>query len=136
MTREERLESCRVCQNRKLDWNIGLVCKLTERVADFEGKCESFILDEEEKEYILARDLAAAGDNTVGDSADFEKNKKQGGLILSIGLLITAVSLLVANQLGFSIITTGTIIYGAIQYLKGVKQEKIYRDAVKKNSDD
>ena len=46
MTREEHLKHCKKCLNRKLDMNVGLLCKLTGEKADFEGECSSFKLDE------------------------------------------------------------------------------------------
>ena len=42
MTREERLVSCKQCKNRQLDFNKGLLCKLTGKEADFEGACPDF----------------------------------------------------------------------------------------------
>ncbi|MEC8831353.1 MAG: DUF4328 domain-containing protein, partial [Bacteroidota bacterium] len=42
MTREERLVSCKQCKNRQLDFNKGLLCKLTGKEADFEGECPDF----------------------------------------------------------------------------------------------
>lgn len=42
MTREEQLEYCQVCSNHKVDFERGIICKLTNRIADFEGECESF----------------------------------------------------------------------------------------------
>lgn len=46
MTREEHLEFCRRCLNRKFDLNRGIICSLTGQVADFERECESFKLDD------------------------------------------------------------------------------------------
>ena len=42
MTREEHLVFCKKCKNRYLDFNKGLLCKLTEKPAAFEGECPSF----------------------------------------------------------------------------------------------
>lgn len=47
MTREEYLKICRICENRKQDYEHGMVCGLTGRKADFEDKCPSFVLDNE-----------------------------------------------------------------------------------------
>lgn len=46
MTREEQLKQCKNCLNRKLDMNLGLLCELTGRKADFEGECSSFKRDD------------------------------------------------------------------------------------------
>lgn len=54
MTREEHLKSCKICKNKKFDRNKGIVCKLTNEIADFEETCSNFEEDIElvkEKEY-------------------------------------------------------------------------------------
>jgi len=42
MTREEHLAYCKICLNRKMDMEKGLICNLTSEVADFEETCENF----------------------------------------------------------------------------------------------
>ena len=42
MTREEHLKFCKICTNKRLDPNKGIVCKLTDAIADFEVECSSF----------------------------------------------------------------------------------------------
>ncbi len=49
MTREERLQYCKVCKNKKFNFKEGLLCKLTGKLAEFEGECEHFDLIEGEK---------------------------------------------------------------------------------------
>ncbi|MCH2199314.1 MAG: hypothetical protein MK081_11065 [Flavobacteriales bacterium] len=46
MTREQRLESCRICRHKKPNLERGMLCALTDDYANFEGKCETFELDE------------------------------------------------------------------------------------------
>ena len=46
MNHRERLAICSSCKNRKLDFNFGYVCQLTGRVADFQGSCKTYTLDE------------------------------------------------------------------------------------------
>jgi len=45
MTREEHLEFCRRCLNRKFDPNRGIICNLTGQIATFEKECETFKVD-------------------------------------------------------------------------------------------
>lgn len=45
MTREEHLEFCRRCLNRKFAPNRGIICSLTGQIADFEKECENFKVD-------------------------------------------------------------------------------------------
>ncbi|WP_430909451.1 RDD family protein [Maribacter sp. 2-571] len=47
MTREAQLRFCKVCTNGKKDFNRGIVCGLTDRLADFENTCDTFQEDEE-----------------------------------------------------------------------------------------
>lgn len=47
LSREQHLQFCKVCTNRKMDPEKGLVCGLTDEYADFEDSCESFTQDVE-----------------------------------------------------------------------------------------
>jgi antitoxin component YwqK of YwqJK toxin-antitoxin module len=49
MTRDQHLEFCNRCKNRKFDAMHGTICGITSRVADFENTCENFDLDESVK---------------------------------------------------------------------------------------
>jgi len=42
MTREEHLSYCKICLNRKMDTKQGLICSLTEKIADFNETCQEF----------------------------------------------------------------------------------------------
>ena len=46
MTREEHLEFCMKCLNRKFNETQGIVCSLTGQIAAFERECHDFKLDE------------------------------------------------------------------------------------------
>ncbi|WP_462251102.1 DUF4328 domain-containing protein [Ekhidna sp.] len=48
MTREEHLRFCKVCKNKKFDRDKGIVCSLTNEIADFENECPNFLADAEE----------------------------------------------------------------------------------------
>ena len=49
MTREEHLKYCRICKIQKFDINRGIICGLTNQLADFETYCEFFDEDVELK---------------------------------------------------------------------------------------
>ncbi|MFN5555260.1 MAG: hypothetical protein ACK48F_03545 [Chryseotalea sp.] len=49
MTREQHLEFCTRCLNRKFDPNYGTVCGLTGKIASFEKECPDFKVDESVK---------------------------------------------------------------------------------------
>ena len=46
MTREEHLKWCNKCTSRTLNLQKGTICSLTNEIADFEGDCKDFNLDE------------------------------------------------------------------------------------------
>lgn len=45
MTREEQIQFCRKCMNKKMDMKQGLICLLTGQKATFETECPDFKLD-------------------------------------------------------------------------------------------
>lgn len=55
MTREEHLEFCRICNHHKYDSGKGIICQLTNEIADFDPTCDSFDMDEQLKEQRLAK---------------------------------------------------------------------------------
>ncbi len=57
MTRSEHLSFCSVCTNRKFTTEVGFICSLTDKKADFDISCPHFTLDspakqERNKKYI------------------------------------------------------------------------------------
>jgi len=50
MTREEQLRFCKICKNQKFDMKQGIICNLTNKPADFEDYCNSYIEDSELKQ--------------------------------------------------------------------------------------
>ena len=49
MTRQEHLKFCKVCTHQKKDLDKGIICGLTDKIADFEDSCTSYIEDEKYK---------------------------------------------------------------------------------------
>lgn len=49
MTREEHLKFCKICMNRKMNMQKGLICSLTNEKANFESQCLNYVIDEVEK---------------------------------------------------------------------------------------
>lgn len=39
MNSEDHLKFCKKCTNRKMDLQQGLICSITNRLADFEDEC-------------------------------------------------------------------------------------------------
>ncbi|WP_108807662.1 RDD family protein [Aquimarina spinulae] len=59
MTRQEYLQFCKICTNQKFDSKQGIVCRLTDAIANFEDTCTTFeedpILAEKEKQLTITR---------------------------------------------------------------------------------
>lgn len=111
-----------------MDLQKGLVCSLTGKFADFEGTCDHFKKDLKEEAYVIGRKMAAVGEQNVGDPINFRRNKKLGTIIFCVGLTVTLGTHLLAGVTGFSVITYTAIIYGALRYYKGVKQENLLEE--------
>ncbi|WP_420401584.1 DUF4328 domain-containing protein [Flagellimonas sp.] len=47
MTREEQLVFCKKCKHRYLDFDRGILCKITKKEADFEDECSFYVHDPE-----------------------------------------------------------------------------------------
>ena len=64
MTREEQLQFCKVCKNKRMDVQKGIVCALTGEQGDFDGVCEQYQKDEVEIERErVKRDYQAKKEN-------------------------------------------------------------------------
>ena len=128
MTREEHLKFCSICFKRKLNPQVGLVCELTDKKADFEDECEFFELDEKEQQIRYLRKLDAAGDGETGDPKDYRTNKDIGAAIFIIGLAVTVFSFVASASTGFTVIASGAVVGGALQYFRGKEQERIFKE--------
>ncbi len=60
MTIQERLQFCKICTNRTMDFERGILCKLISEKADFEELCASFHVDDLEKNLQSSRYHAEA----------------------------------------------------------------------------
>lgn len=79
MTIDERLQYCRICQNRKFDPAVGLLCGLTNEKPAFEPTCPDFKIDQPEADRLvqLEREAKEEEDST-GMFAPERKGIKMG----------------------------------------------------------
>lgn len=92
MTLDERLKYCKICLNRKMDFNVGLVCNLTNAKPAFEGTCPSFSLDQPEADRLITLEKAVKEEEISGGSFAPEKaGIKKGVLGGTIMMAIAAV---------------------------------------------
>jgi hypothetical protein len=64
MTREEHLGFCKICKNQKFNMKLGVICRLTNQIASFEGICDSF-----EEDIDLVNRFNRTKNNSVGNTA-------------------------------------------------------------------
>lgn len=72
MERAEQLKFCKICSNRKFDFNRGIICGLTDKPASFEGTCDSYEEDEKAVRALQAEAMQ------LDDTIDFTKATKEG----------------------------------------------------------
>lgn len=88
MTLLERLESCKICENKKFDPNRGIVCGLTNEKPDFENTCPSFQLSKKyaAQEKVTKRIVSEFGPTPVDSGLRFANY-----IVDNIGVYIFAV---------------------------------------------
>lgn len=89
LTIDERLRFCKMCTNRHLDFNTGIVCKLTGSKPDFDDKCSTFSLDEPEAKRLVELEKAATAEETQGGFT-LEKKGIRGGMMGGIVMMVIA----------------------------------------------
>lgn len=134
MTRAEHLKFCKKCTNRDLDMKRGLVCKLTNEIANFEKECESFELDNTVVERI---DDTEAVDHSEAiqklSEKDIERFKSEQnytkalttGIIVGLigAILWGAITVATGYQIGYMAIAIGAGVGISMRYLgKGIDQ--------------
>jgi Na+-transporting methylmalonyl-CoA/oxaloacetate decarboxylase gamma subunit len=126
MNLKERLEFCRICQNRHVDFKTGLVCSLTNEKPEFEENCNHFLKDEKEAERVLKMKLDAAG-NARSQNGSLNPKKN-----INYGIFLTIAGVLVF--LFFSLLFGAIITFGGISFIiRGKQQEKVLAENQKLN---
>tara|TARA_R110002051_G_scaffold324618_1_gene422723 strand:+ start:3533 stop:3886 length:354 start_codon:yes stop_codon:yes gene_type:complete len=84
MTREEYLKFCKVCVNRKIDLQKGLVCSLTNEIASFDQVCSQNEID-----IVQQNKLAARGyqESTKETNTGFFGSWKSALLLCAFGFI-------------------------------------------------
>ena len=101
MNRKEQLSYCKRCTHKKMDFEKGIICELTNDKATFTDSCPDFTVDQKIEEEISRKEL----------TKEIE-GKKPG-----IGTLIIGLLLLVRGGMRIS---QGNVIFGGIMVLVGI----------------
>ncbi len=91
MTLDNQLKYCKICQNRKLDFQVGLLCSLTGLKPSFEESCSTFTLDQSEADRLVALEKAAHENEESGGMFAPEKSGIQKGMLGGIIMIAIAV---------------------------------------------
>ncbi|NHF60769.1 RDD family protein [Flavobacteriaceae bacterium TP-CH-4] len=89
MTREAHLQFCKICTNHKKDFNLGIVCGLTNRTADFEETCDLFEEDAELTAKVAAKVAEyALGSKTASQGKRFANYLIDQVFLVGCGMLV------------------------------------------------
>lgn len=135
MTREQQLQFCKKCENRKMDAQQGLLCGLTGQKADFERECPDFIRDETVQEVprniedgFTPQELAQNLPKGVAEKLRLEQNLPlaiAAGLVVgSIGAAIWgAITVATGYQIGYMAVAIGAGVGFAVRtFGKGIDE--------------
>lgn len=134
MTREEYVAVCKLCTNRKMDIQQGILCKITDEKANYIGECKDFTKDEsvvidkfiETAEPVTAQELQLS--DKVMDKLRSEQNLGLGiGTSLLVGLLGAALWALITVatefQIGYMALAIGAGVGYTMRFFgKGIDQ--------------
>ncbi|MEP0264323.1 RDD family protein [Dokdonia sp.] len=102
MTREEHLQSCKICKNQKYDPNQGIICGLTNSIATFQDQCEFLEEDSYLKEKKVKEDAQKElAQKTVGKGVRLANYILDFLFIIVLNILfymLIAVIILVTNS--------------------------------------
>ncbi|MDH5397306.1 MAG: hypothetical protein OEX02_04120 [Cyclobacteriaceae bacterium] len=135
MTREEHLQFCKKCLNRKMDINLGFVCSMTSQQANFEMECPDYSLDSAVKDISINREdglqreeIALKLPLDVIEKLRMEQNLLMGVIAaLGVGLvgavLWGAITVVTEFQIGIMAVAVGAGVgFGMQMFGKGIDQ--------------
>lgn len=125
MTREEQLEFCNSCLNRSMDLNEDIICKLTNRIADFSDQCLNFQKDELASQDQISGEEEYNINNKFTNDLLFKLRSFQdfnfaiaGGTLVSIicAFLWAFITLKTKYQVGYMALGVGLIVGLGVRY--------------------
>ena len=134
MTREEQVAVCRMCTNRKMDIEQGILCKITDQKADFIGECKDFTKDitVNVDKIIETAEPVTAQEFQLSEKA-LDKLKSEQNLALGIGTstlvgllgaaIWAAITVATEFQIGYMAVAIGAGVGYTLRYFgKGIDQ--------------
>ena len=131
MTRAEHLVFCKKCTNRKMDLQQDIICKLTDRIADFQDECPDFNLDPTVKERVSDEPLAREDSIAKLSEDNLQQLKLEqnfpmgliGGIVVGVigAVLWGMITVATGYQIGFMAIAIGAAVGFTIRHFgKGI----------------
>jgi hypothetical protein len=126
MTLEERLQYCRICENRHINPAIGLVCNLTNEKPVFEGTCSTIVLDQKEADRLVQLERQAKEEEETGNFSP-ENKAIQKGVLGGLGMMAIAVIWFVVGWMSGYIYFYPPILFviGIYALIKGMRTGNI-----------
>lgn len=126
MTLEERLQYCRICENRHMNPAIGLVCNLTNEKPAFDDKCVNLVVDQKEADRLVQLERQAKEDEDTGTFSP-EKKAIQKGVLGGLGMMAIAVIWFVVGWMSGYIYFYPPILFaiGIYALIKGIRNGNI-----------
>ncbi len=135
MTREEQLIYCKKCKNRAFDPKHGIICNLTNKVADFEKECKDFIPDEAIKEVTSGdKDTIVKKPAKLSSQVLMEIKSHQvlsyavvGGFLLAVicAIIWAFITVTTEYQIGFMAIGVGFVVGMGVRFF-GAGLDTVY----------
>src|SRR5688500_5248891 len=92
MTLDQQLNYCRVCENRRMNPAIGLVCGLTNAKPTFDPTCPDIKVDQREADRLIALERAAVQEEEA--TGAFATEKRMVGKVVLGGIAMIAVAVI------------------------------------------
>ena len=96
MTLDERLNYCRVCENRKMNPAIGLVCGLTNAKPVFDPTCPDIKIDEQEADRLISLERTVA-EEEFAESFDVNETAMNMGVWGGALMIVIAIAWLLSG---------------------------------------
>lgn len=134
MTRQEHLKFCKTCTNRDMDLKVGLICKLSGKIADFDGECPSYNEDEhaiktlDDEVEMVSDEISQRVSNSTLEKLKSEQNLPAAIFAgIFIGVLAAfgwaAITVITEFQIGLVAIAIGLAVgFGMRFFGKGIDQ--------------
>ncbi|SHK28083.1 hypothetical protein SAMN04488028_10456 [Reichenbachiella agariperforans] len=132
MAREEQLVFCKQCSNRKMDFQQGLICSLTDAKATFTGECPDYSLDSSTQYEHDSSEVIDNGEVRIRISTELlEKLRLEQNLPVALiagtvtgiagAILWGAITVATNFQIGYMAIAIGAAVGMAMRYTgKGI----------------